>query len=103
MYFQVDKIGHKVIISITLTAFGLVLGASIVAYLAFMNTIYIQDIQLDVNEICNNTEPNFILYLAHPKDCEKFYQCSNHKAFLRDCPWGLHFNQKEKVIFILIN
>ena len=41
---------------------------------------------------CPIPDPKFVVFFAHPSDCQRFFKCSNGVAHCKTCPANLHWN-----------
>ncbi|KAG8201752.1 hypothetical protein JTE90_012811 [Oedothorax gibbosus] len=46
---------------------------------------------------CPKENQKDVVSLPHPTDCTKFYVCDHGKAYLRQCPAKLHYNEDLRV------
>ncbi|KAG5885066.1 hypothetical protein JTB14_036635 [Gonioctena quinquepunctata] len=44
------------------------------------------------NSLCSTIDGTVLVYFPHEDNCSKYYQCSNGKAYLHNCPSDTHFN-----------
>ncbi|XP_035906265.1 probable chitinase 10 [Anopheles stephensi] len=46
---------------------------------------------------CTTPQGNIPVYLVHPTNCSRFYECKGRDAWEFECPAGLHFNSRINV------
>lgn len=55
------------------------------------------EIENDQKLSCPEVDGWESVFILHPNDCGKYYECSNGVAIEMSCPKGLHFNTKKNV------
>ncbi|OXU25803.1 hypothetical protein TSAR_007966 [Trichomalopsis sarcophagae] len=63
----------------------------------FINRYEVGEILPVPTECPAEQDPKVTVHIAHETDCNKFYTCSFGKPYLKECPFGLHFNPRKQI------